>query len=113
MYSSQAPYPCGDGLGLSGAGCEDDVRCGIRASGALFVRKCSRQVDGALFDVLPVEAHELLPNIGWRTDGGNIDLLPASQMNLRYVRCVSFHSVSVSPSLRRGGASGEDVTRAL
>ena len=33
IYSSQAAYPCGDGLGLSGAGCEDDVRCGIRASG--------------------------------------------------------------------------------
>eukprot|EP00964_Phaeocystis_antarctica_P037263 scaffold21281_cov64-Phaeocystis_antarctica.AAC.4 len=30
--ASRAPYTCGDGLGISGAGGEDDVRCGIRAS---------------------------------------------------------------------------------
>ena len=47
--------------------------------------QCSRLVDAALFEVLPVAEHAALPDIGWRRDGANIELLPASAMNLRYV----------------------------
>ena len=48
----------------------------IRASGALFLRKVSRQVDPNLHHLLPVETSHQIPNIQWPPGGVQASLVP-------------------------------------